>query len=539
MSRRWEPDELAEINRWRVIPDRLRHWARTEPDRTFFRCGGGWLTFGQVDSKTDAIAGGLSKIGITKGDRVAVMLPNCEEAYLGILALAKLGAIQVPLNAYLKGEFLRHQLADSGTMCLLSDAPGIAEAMRVRGELSDLRHFVSIGDQTISGAVGFGELVDSELSCPDHNIAARDPMAIMYTSGTTGLPKGCVLSQGYFMFLPRGWFESDWYRPDERVITALPMFHIAGQGMTLMSALQGGLATTFLRSFSAGRFIAQCREAGATAAFGVGPMGMAVLATPPSDGDRDHNLRITVFPPMAPTARQQFQQRFGVGVVSEVYGQTECNPITLSPLDAHTAQPGVLGAPAAWVDVEILDDNDQPVLDGQPGEIAIRPREPMVMFDGYWNNPAATVATSRTLWHHTGDMARRAEDGSLVFFDRKKDAIRRRGENISCVEVEAAIVKHPDIKAVATHAVPSALGEDDLKAWIVAEPGARLTPDGMHAFLVGALPYFAVPRYVELIDELPVNALNRVQKFKLSERGNENAWDFEKLGLGVSRDKRR
>jgi len=129
MSRPWEPDELAEINRWRVVPDRLRHWARTEPDRTFFRCGSGWLTFGQVDSKTDAIAGGLSKIGITKGDRVAVMLPNCEEAYLGILALAKLGAIQVPLNAYLKGEFLRHQLGDSGTMCLLSDAPGIAEAL--------------------------------------------------------------------------------------------------------------------------------------------------------------------------------------------------------------------------------------------------------------------------------------------------------------------------------------------------------------------------------------------------------------------------
>jgi carnitine-CoA ligase len=539
MSRSWEPDELAEINRWRVIPDRLRYWAHSEPGRRFFRCGGEWLTFGEVDAKTDAIAGGLSKLGIAKGERVAMMLPNCEEAYLGTLALAKLGGIQVPVNPFLKGDFLRHQLADSGAKCLLSDGPGLAEAKRMRGGLPDLQHLVDVGGSEVSGAVGFGALLDSGLPCPDNHLDARDTMAIMYTSGTTGLPKGCVLAQGYYMFLPRGWFASGWYQPGERLITALPIFHIAGQGMTLMAALQGGLATTFLTSFSASRFISDCREADATAAFGVGPMGMAILATAPSDDDRRHNLRISIFPPMATPAREQFRERFGIGVVSEAYGQTECNPVALNPLDKHATQPGALGAPAPWLDVDLLDDDDKSVPDGQPGEIAIRPREPMVMFDGYWNNPAATVGASRNLWHHTGDMARRAADGTLIYFDRKKDSIRRRGENISCVEVEAAIAKHPDIKAVVIHGVPSPLGEDDVKVWIVGEAGATFTPADVHNFLIAELPYFAVPRYVEIIDELPVNQLNRVQKFKLRERGNETAWDFEDLGLGIPRDRGR
>jgi len=539
MTSTWDPARLDEIRTWRIVGDRLRHWGRTEPDRPFFRCGGDWLTFGDVDQKTDAVAGSLAKIGLAKGERVAVVLPNCGEALLATLALAKLGAVQIPINPYLKGEFLRYQLADSGAKCMISDASGLTEAVRLRAELPDLDHLIGIGKPAVTGAIGFDELIDSGLACPDNQIVARDTMAIMYTSGTTGLPKGCVLSQGYYMFLPRGWFASDWYRPDERLITALPLFHIAGQGMTLMSSLQGGLPATFLTSFSAGQFMAQCRNAAATAAFGVGPMAMAMLAGPPSPADRDHSLRISIFAPMTPAARDQFRERFGVGVVSHAYGQTECNPIALNPLDAHGTIPGVLGEPAPWVELRLVDRDENPVPDGETGEIVIRPREPMVMFDGYWNNPAATVAASRDLWHHTGDMARRDDHGRLIFFDRKKDTVRRRGENISCTEVESAIGKHPNIAAVATHAVPSPLGEDDLKAWIITEPGATFTPGVLHAFLVAQLPYFAVPRYVQFIDAFPLNALNRVQKFKLAELGNEEAWDFERLGMHITKEERR
>jgi carnitine-CoA ligase len=537
MTRGWTPAELHEFTATRIVGDRLRSWAKNAPERLFFRCGSDWLTFGDVDQITDAVAGGLDKLGIAKGDRVAVILPNCQQALLSTLALAKLGAIQIPINPFLKGEFLRYQLADSGARCVISDASGLSEVAGLRDDLTELQHLVTTDGQT-RGAISFDELAASGLPCPDNRIVARDTMSIMYTSGTTGLPKGCVLSQGYYMFLPRGWL-MHWYRPGDRVLTPLPLFHIAGQGMTLMSSLQAGLPVTYLTSFSASQFLAECRRADATFAFGVGPMAMAILASEPTPEDRDHALRVAMFPPLPPSARLDFAQRFGVEVITQAYGQTECNPIALNPPEAHGDIPGALGMPAPWLDVKLVDADDNAVPEGAPGEIVIRPREPMVMFDGYWANPAATVAASRDLWHHTGDMARQDASGVLAYFDRKKDAIRRRGENISCVEVEAAIIKHPKIAAVATHGVDSPLGEDDLKAWIVLVPGATLTPGELHVFLKAHLPYFAVPRYVQFIDELPTNPLNRVQKFKLREFGNDNAWDFEHLGLHIERDQRR
>ncbi len=539
MTADWHPGQLSEMRGSRTISTRLRHWAATEPDRPFFRCTGDWLTFGEVDAITDAVAAALHAHGVGARDRVAVMLPNCDEAVLSVLALAKLGAIQVPTNPYLKGEFLRHQLAHSQSRCVISDEIGIGQVTELRSQLPEITELVVTGDAETRAAIPFNELRTSGLTFAPTVVKPRDTMAIMYTSGTTGFPKGCVLSQGYYLALPRAWFESGWYRPDERLITALPLFHIAGQGMTLMASLQGGLPVTFLPAFSASQFISQCREAGATAAFGVGPMGMAILSTPRGPDDHLHTLRIAVFVPMPPQAQRQFRDRFGVEVVSEVYGQTECNPVTLSTVAEHGTRPGRLGLPAQWIEVRLVDDDDMPVPDGEPGEIVIRPREPMVMFDGYWRNAEATVAASRDMWHHTGDMATREPDGSLVFFDRKRDAVRRRGENISCVEVEAAISRHPKIQTVAAHAEAADLGEDDLKVWIVMKANEVFTPPELFEFLTRELPYFAVPRYVEFIDELPVNHLNRVQKFKLKERGNTGAWDFEALGLVISRDHRR
>jgi crotonobetaine/carnitine-CoA ligase len=530
--------DIEELLRWRVVPDRLRHWARTDPDRPFFRCAGDWWTFGATDRVTDAVAGGLAGHGVRRGDRVAIVLPNHEDYVLAVFALAKLGAVQVPVNVFLKGGFLRHQLVDAGVSVVIGDAAGLAEVRRIADQLPALRLLVGVGPDA-EADVGFAELRDSGRTFEAVPIAPRDPLAIMYTSGTTGASKGCLLSHGYFMFLPRGWFTNGWYRAGEHICTAAPLFHIAGQGMQLMCALLAGLRVTFLPAFSASGFIDACRAAGATAAFGVGPMGMAVLATPERPDDTDHDLRISIFPPMPHEARDRWRVRFGTPVVSDAYGQTECNPIAQSPVDRQGPTPRSLGRPAPWLDVRLVDDQENEVPRGEPGEVVIRPREPMVMFDGYWNNPAATVAASRDLWHHTGDTARLDEHGYLVFFDRKSDSVRRRGENISCAEVEAAILDHPDVAAVAAHAVPALLGDDDLKVWIVPADGVALEPATLHAWLVDSLPYYAVPRYVERLDGLPVNALGRVQKFRLRERDNAGAWDFEALGLTVPVERRR
>lgn len=533
--------DIDSLKEWRVVPDRLRYWATTDPDRPFVQCGERRHTFGETDTITDAVAAGLTTLGIRKGDRVAIFLPNSEDYVFAILALAKIGAIQVPLNIYLKGDFLSHQLSDCQARAVISDRTGLAEIARIRHALPDLEFFIgsAVDDHCPADAVPFDSLRNSAGECPVVTIDPRDTLAIMYTSGTTGPSKGCVLSHGYYMYLPWIWFENDWYRFSDRLFTAVPLFHISGQGMTLMSALLGGMPVTISRSFSASRFLAECRGVGATAAFGVGPMGMAILATPEDRSDRDHDLRVAIFPPLPPADRDAFEARFGIPVVTDAYGQTECNPIGQSPLGRRGTHPGSLGRPVPYLDVRLVDADEMPVPVGAVGEIVVRPRHPMMMFDGYWRNPEATVMASRDLWHHTGDLARFDDDGYLVFVDRQSDSMRRRGENISSAELEAAITRHPGITAVATHAVPSPLGDDDVKAWIVAGPGAEFTPEELHEFFAANLPYFAVPRYVEFVDALPTNALGRVTKYVLRARGNDNAWDFEALQLTIAKAGRR
>jgi crotonobetaine/carnitine-CoA ligase len=199
-----------------------------------------------------------------------------------------------------------------------------------------------------------------------------------------------------------------------------------------------------------------------------------------------------------------------------------------------------LGPPTAHYEIRLMDDDDTEVPPGVAGEICVRPRTPGVMYSGYWNRPDETLAAWRNLWHHTGDMARLDEAGRLVFVDRKKDALRRRGENVSSLELEAAILAHPGIAAVAVCAVASPLGEDDIKACVVAGPGAVLEPGELFEFFKNTLPYFAVPRYVQVRDALPVNALGRVMKHVMRDESvPEGTWDFEALGYAVERDERR
>jgi crotonobetaine/carnitine-CoA ligase len=240
---------------------------------------------------------------------------------------------------------------------------------------------------------------------------------------------------------------------------------------------------------------------------------------------------------MPPDRQVEFEERFGVPVAAESYGQTECIVIGIGDL-REARRRGSAGRPARHLEVAIVDDDDNPLPAGQAGEIVVRPHKSNMMFKGYWNQPEATLETWRNLWHHTGDIGRQTEDGTLWIVDRKKDALRRRGENVSSIELEAAIRQHPEILDVAVHAVPSTLGDDEIKACIVA--GSELEPKELFHFFKSRLPYFAVPRYVEILEALPVNAVGRVRKQTLRERGvTTETWDFEALGMTVSRHERR
>jgi crotonobetaine/carnitine-CoA ligase len=380
---------------------------------------------------------------------------------------------------------------------------------------------------------GWGDL---ELSRP----TPGDLAAIVYTSGTTGPSKGCRINQGYYVHIGAVWQAALEMAPDDVYLTAFPLFHLSGQALALMATLHRGATLVLEPVFSASTFMERAGAVGATVVMGVGAMAQAILATPPSASDRAHSVRLCSWIPL-PEARQlEFEARFGTAVSAEGYGQTECAPVTFSPASGERRR-ATAGRPAPWLDVRIVDDDDIEVPAGDVGEIVVRPLEPDSLFSGYWGRDGETIQTFRNLWHHTGDYGRMDGEGFVTFVDRKKDALRRRGENVSSMELEAAILRHPRITEVAVHAVESAATEDDIKACIV--PGTvepELTADELFGFFAEHLPYFAVPRFVELVPDLPKNALGRVLKHELRARGVTPAtWDFEKLGLSVERDRRR
>jgi crotonobetaine/carnitine-CoA ligase len=526
-----------------VIGDRLAQWAAAEPDRQFVRCGGPWLTFGDVHERSDRLAAGLAEIGVGRGERLALVSPNRIEYIVTFFACAKLGAVLVPLNTFLRGEFLRHQLADSRAETLVADAAGLREAAGLAAQLPHLRRAVALDDDDVPDlgveTFSYGKLEASGSTPPRPELSPSDLAAILYTSGTTGLPKGCMMSHGYYMAIPRPYFENGWYAADDTILTPFPLFHTSGQAITLMAGLTEGAALCFEPEFHASTFIGRAKEVGATVLWGVGAMGMAVLAQPPSPSDRDHDVRLAMWVPMPPEMQAVFEERFGIPVISEGYGQTECTPVTMNRVTGERKR-RTAGRPTSKYEVRLVDDQDRDVPVGAVGEIVVRPREPDVMFLGYWNQPEATLAAFRNLWHHTGDSGRADDDGFITFVDRKKDALRRRGENVSSMELEAAIMRHPAVERAAVHAVPSELTEDDIKVCLTLRPGLDLTPEEIFEFAKANLPYFAVPRYVEVCDALPLNAMGRIMKHVLRERGvTAGTWDLEAMGLVVGRDERR
>lgn len=525
----------------KVLGDWLREEAVLDPQRDFVQCGGPWVTLGQLDQRSDRIAAGLQELGVGKGDLVAVNLPNRMEYVELIYAIAKAGAIQVPLNTFLRGDFLSHQLRQTAPKVYIGDASALQMLAAVLPEVGPIEHLVLVGDAVdgLPAALPWEQLTTSAAELRPVELVADDVCAVIYTSGTTGPSKGCTITHGYYCNLINVFIEYGWYERGDVVFGANPLFHFSGQTWLVAAALAVRGSVVVEPQFSATTYMARIRETGATAALGMGAMGPMILAQPEHPDDRNHSLRHITFMPGTAAFNEQFAARFGIEPFAEVFGQSECWPALLGD-PRGPRRPGSMGKVTPGLTVKLVDDQDREVPAGQPGEIVIRGDEPYRLFSGYWNDPAATVQTFRNLWHHTGDSGRVDEDGYFWFVDRKKDSLRRRGENVSSLELEAALMKHPAFSAVAVHAVPSELSEDEIKACIVLKPDASVTAEELFAFFRRSLPYYAIPRYAELVPELPANVNGRVQKFKLRERGvTSETMDFQALGLEVGRDERR
>ncbi|WP_179467118.1 AMP-binding protein [Mycolicibacterium vinylchloridicum] len=520
-----------------VIPELLRARAGATPDRVCCAMDEKTYTYAEMDRISDRIAAGIAGLGAGPGERVATLAPNRPELLELFYGLAKGGAAQVPLNAYLKGEFLLHQLRQSRSRVLVTDAAGRAALAPIRAQLPEL-HTVIMLDDDEDDEIAYTAIRDHDGPVPALSLSPADTMSILYTSGTTGLPKGCVASHGYYLRSAQVLGDALEIDDSDVLLAGLPLFHAGARLVTVTLPLLFGIPAYLEGTFSARGYFPHAREVGATVMIAVGAMGAAILATDPTDGDRDHSVRRIMCAPLSLESQAMFRQRFGVEPWVDVFGQTECMPMTLTALSSDRRDPNGCGIAAPDLEVALLDP-DGNVLEGEAsGEICIRPLAPHAMFEGYFEQPEATVEAFRGLWYHTGDFGRRLPSGAFAFVDRLKDCLRRRGENISSFEVEQAIDHHPAIVESAVHAVPSELGEDDLKAVIVVS--SPIKPAELFDFFKNSLPYFAIPRYVEVIDALPRNGVGRVLKHKLRDIGTGgNTVDFEELNLTVAREDRR
>ena len=526
-----------------TIPERLRHWARERPDRLFLWCGDDQMTFREADARSDRVAAGLAELGLI-GEHVAIITPNRPEMVELYLGAAKAGAVQVPLNVFLKGNFLRDQLIDSAANTLVADHDGCKTVAPLLAEVGRIQRVIALDDTTDVPfpdhieVIPYQRLRTSTEPVPEIRATPDTPMSVLYTSGTTGPPKGCVLTHGYDMRLAAIADAVAEFGEDDVILTALPLFHGAARTTCVGAALRRGLTAVVEPEFRS-TMLERAAETGATVIFGVASMGQVLLAQQPSAGDRDHRVRLAVWGPADAEAETRIRDRFGFEVLSRVYGQTECGYSTFDTR-AHPALDGSSGRAAPDLEMELVDEDENTVPIGEVGEIVFRPRHRNAMFRGYWNKPETTLETFRGLWYHTGDFGRMSADGSLFFVDRKKDYLRRRGENVSSLELEGAIRAYPKVSDAAVHDIPSEVGEDDIKACVVAVDGASIDPHELFDFFVDTIPYFAIPRYVELMTELPKNAVGRVTKNDLRDRGvTDTTWDFEQLELTVAASDRR
>jgi carnitine-CoA ligase len=357
------------------------------------------------------------------------------------------------------------------------------------------------------------------------------PGAIFYTSGTTGRSKGALVTQHYLLSAAQTMVDCWQLQPGETVYGPLPLFHLSAVGTVLGPMLAGGTGV-LEKVFSVTNTWDQVRRYDAAGVALAGALVVMLWNLPTDERDRDLPIRFLSAAPVPKEIYHDIEERYRCRIVT-VYGTTEAFPLTYAGVAADNP-PGASGRANPGFEVKVLDDDDNEVPAGTVGEIVCRPRRPHTMFEGYDGRPEATLEQMRNLWFHTGDLGRFDADGNFTYVDRKKDAMRRRGENISSFEVEQALLRHPAVAEIAAIGVPSELGEDDVMVCVVVKPGQAVEIVPFMDFCRDRLPYFAVPRYVEVCAELPKNAVGRVLKHELRARGVTDAtWDRERAGYVV------
>jgi crotonobetaine/carnitine-CoA ligase len=518
----------------RVLSTILTRQAERYGERVLLVAGETRWTFAQTVSIAAASARTLIDAGIKPGDRVALMCSNRSEFLQVYLGCAWLGAIAVPINTALRGFQLSHIFRDSRPALLVVEAQFVVaiESVEAGVELPPRTWVIGAAAGAIDARLS--ALPSPALGAAAPAVAVRpgDTVAILYTSGTTGPAKGVCCPQAQLFWWGIYSARALGIREGDVLFTTLPLFHTNALN-AFYQALLNGCTYVLEPKFSASGFWAAAGRHNATVGYLLGAMASMLLAQPKSADDSTHRLRVALGGGVPPQIHGPFRERFGVPLV-DGYGSTETNFVFAGAIPSD--RPGTMGYLAEGIEARIVDENDSALPDGQAGELVLRAQEPFAFATGYFGMPEKTVEAWRNLWFHSGDRVVRDPDGHYRFIDRMKDSIRRRGENVSSWEVEQAIQSHPAVAACAIYPLPSELGEDEVAAAILLEPGQSLEPVDIVRHCEGQIAYFAIPRYVRILSQMPLTENGKIKKGVLRDAGvTADTWDREAAGVKVRR----
>jgi crotonobetaine/carnitine-CoA ligase len=529
-----------------VLPDVLRARAAESPDSTFFQTiGDAPVTYGETYARACSVGNGLVTLGVEKGECVVIMADNAADPLYTWLGILLAGAVDVAINTAYRGHSLEHALQNSRARTMFIDEKFLPRIAETRDSLTYLQTLVVFGSNGGSAAnwpslpgirlLAFSDVLGAADVAPPRTVGPHDLASVVYTSGTTGPAKGVMMPHGQITLFARLGVEGATMTQDDVHYCFIPLFHVAGKYMAIYGSMMTGGKVIMDTQFSAEHWLPRVREYGATLSHVHGPLVEMIYSQPETPQDADNPCTRIIASPFPAKIAEDFERRFALRGM-ETWGMTEVTVPVWQPYE-EPLRVGCCGRLRdEHFELRIVDpDTDVEMPRGQTGEIVIRPRRPWTIMQGYLHNPEATLGAWRNLWFHSGDLGYLDEEGYLYFVDRAKERIRRRAENISSYEIEAAAVTHEGVAECAAVGVPSEFeGDDDVMLAVIRAKNAETAPEELVAYLAKRLPHFMVPRYITFVDELPRTPLGKPQKALIRKAGvTEATWDRKTAGVSL------
>jgi len=533
-----------------VLPKVLRDQAKKLGQKPFLQFGYKKpLSFYQTNQLANKVANGLINMGIKKGDKVAVYMPNSDDYVITWFGILKMGAVMVPINTAYKMDFLQYIIDSSDSIVLFIAEEYLERMPPIAKEIFQLKNVIvwtrDGSDKFKKHGFNFKKMTSytkfitsQKSSDPGVDITFVDHARLMYTSGTTGRSKGVVRPCAADYSSARNYAEIMDVGPNDVCFTCLPLFHSNAMVMTVYPALIVGAKAVVEEKYSASQFWKWMVDHQVTKFNLVGAISYFMWNTPPVPEEKQHKVKLVLGSPAPHDIIEEFMERFNFKFM-EGYGLTEIGQCTwMRPGEVFRV--GSCGKEAPGYEIKIGDpETDEEVPRGEIGEIIVRPRTPNIMLHYYNKMPEKTVQDFRNFWFHTGDAGRMDKDGYIYFVDRVKDYLRCKGENISSFEVEKIVGSHPDVEesgAIGVKAEAGRYAEDELMIVVVPKKGKTIDPVKLIKFLEPKMPYFMIPRFIRFEESLPKTGTQRVQKNKLRDKGiTKDTWDMKKAGYKVKR----